>query len=232
MATPLVHPNGDVHRTGDRLNWLRAAVLGANDGIVSTAGLVVGVAGATADSRVLFITGLAGLVAGSLSMAAGEYVSVSSQRDAERQLIRDERRHLAEMPDFERRELVEMLQERGISEPLAHQVADQLDEEATLQVHSELEFGLTPGEEVNPWSAAIASMIAFALGAVLPLLAIVLSPESSRVAITAVSVLVALAVTGYSSARLSDAPPGVAVVRNCLGGALAMALTYAVGSAL
>ena len=94
MATPLVHPNGDVHRTGDRLNWLRAAVLGANDGIVSTAGLVVGVAGATADSRVLFITGLAGLVAGSLSMAAGEYVSVSSQRDAERQLIRDERRHL------------------------------------------------------------------------------------------------------------------------------------------
>lgn len=232
MATAKVHPNGDVHHTGDRLNWLRAAVLGANDGIVSTAGLVVGVAGATSDSRVLLITGLAGLVAGSLSMAAGEYVSVSSQRDAERQLVRDERRHLAEMPEFERRELVEMLTDRGISTSTAEQVADELDEESQLVLHSELEFGVSPGEEVNPWSAALASMVSFALGALLPLLAMVLTPETARLGVTVVSVLVALAVTGWVSARLSDAPPARAVLRNCLGGALAMGLTFAVGSAV
>ncbi|SNC62139.1 Predicted Fe2+/Mn2+ transporter, VIT1/CCC1 family [Kytococcus aerolatus] len=231
MTAPIVHPNGEVHAaTGDRLNWLRAGVLGANDGIVSTAGLVVGVAGATTDSRVLLMTGLAGLVSGALSMAAGEYVSVSTQRDAERQLLRDEERHLEEMPEFELAELTKMYRERGVSPELADQVARELTEHDALAAHAEMEFGFTPGEETNPWSAALASLVAFALGALLPLLAIVLTPAEIRVPVTAVSVLLALAVTGASSARLSGSPVGPAVLRNCAGGALAMSLTYGVGS--
>ncbi|WP_462417102.1 VIT1/CCC1 transporter family protein [Kytococcus sp. Marseille-QA3725] len=230
MRSPIVHPNGEVHQAGDRLNWLRAGVLGANDGIVSTAGIVVGVAGATSDSRVLLLTGVAGLVAGSLSMAAGEYVSVSTQRDAERQLLADERRHLDEMPEFELAELTAMYRDRGVSPEVAEQVARELTEHDDLAAHSEMEFGFAPGDETNPWEAAFASLVAFALGALLPLLAMVLTPAGSRLAVTVVSVLLALAGTGALSAHLSDARKGRAVARNVLGGAIAMGLTFAVGS--
>ncbi|MCD7437963.1 VIT family protein [Streptomyces lincolnensis] len=217
---------------GVRLNWLRAAVLGANDGIVSTAGLVVGVAGATADRSVLLTAGLAGLLAGSLSMAAGEYVSVSTQRDSERAALALERRELREQPAAELAELTELLEQRGLTREVAREAAVQLTERDALRAHARVELGIDPDELTNPWHAAWASFLAFTVGALLPLLAIVLPPSSGRVPVTVVCVLAALALTGWSSARLGAATPGRAVLRNVAGGALAMAVTYGAGSLL
>ncbi|MGI5407329.1 VIT1/CCC1 transporter family protein [Streptomyces chartreusis] len=217
---------------GERLNWLRAAVLGANDGIVSTAGLVVGVAGATDDRSALLTAGLAGLLAGSMSMAAGEYVSVSTQRDSEKAALAQEKRELREQPEAELEELTELLERRGLSRDVAREAAVQLTERDALKAHARVELGIDPDRLTNPWHAAWASFLAFTAGALLPLLAMVLPPAEWRVTVTVVSVLAALALTGWSSARLGAAALGRAMLRNVAGGALAMAVTYAAGSLL
>ncbi|MGW9172500.1 VIT1/CCC1 transporter family protein [Streptomyces decoyicus] len=226
--------HGEAHGggLGSRLNWLRAAVLGANDGIVSTAGLVVGVAGATDSRSALLTAGLAGLLAGSMSMAAGEYVSVSTQRDSEKAALAQEKRELATEPQAELIELTELLAGKGLNEHLAREVAEELTAHDALRAHAEVELGIDPDELTNPWHAAGASFLAFTAGALLPLLAIVLPPAAHRLWITVVAVLAALALCGWSSARTGSAPVGRAVLRNVGGGALAMGVTYAAGSAL
>ncbi|MEV0096375.1 VIT family protein [Streptomyces sp. NPDC050738] len=217
---------------GARLNWLRAAVLGANDGIVSTAGLVVGVAGATDSRGALLTAGLSGLLAGSMSMAAGEYVSVSTQRDSEKAALAQERRELRETPDAELDELTGLLEGKGLSADLAREAAVQLTERDALRAHAEVELGIDPDDLTNPWHAAGASFLAFTVGALLPLLAIVLPPASVRLYVTVLSVLVALALAGWGSARMGAAPVRPAILRNVCGGALAMAVTYAAGALL
>ncbi|MBS43600.1 MAG: hypothetical protein CMH83_10655 [Nocardioides sp.] len=217
---------------GNRLNWLRAGVLGANDGIVSTAGIVVGVAGATTDRTAILVAGVAGLVAGAMSMAAGEYVSVSTQRDSELALLDKERRELEEEPEDELAELAGLYVRKGLDEDLARQVAVQLTEHDALGAHAEAELGIDPDDITSAWNAAWASMVSFTLGALLPLLTITLVVAQARVGVTFVAVALALALTGWTSARLGYGPPGRAVARNVLGGCFAMAVTYGVGSLL
>ncbi|MDQ2849526.1 MAG: VIT family protein [Actinomycetota bacterium] len=224
------HPD-EPHVAGmaGRLNWLRAGVLGANDGIVSVAGIVVGVAGATSGRSPIAIAGLAGLVAGALSMAAGEYVSVSTQRDSERALLEKERIELRDMPAEELEELTAIYQGKGLPRPLAEQVALHLTEHDALGAHAEAELGIDPNELTNPWHAAYASLVAFTVGAMLPLLAILLPGDSWRVPVTFIAVAIALAFTGGISAGLGDAPRRPAILRNVAGGAAAMLVTYIVG---
>lgn len=226
--------HGETHggALSERLNWLRAAVLGANDGVVSTAGLVVGVAGATDERAALLTAGLAGLLAGSMSMAAGEYVSVSTQRDSEKAALAQEKRELRERPEAELAELAELLERRGLSREVATEAAVQLTERDALKAHARVELGIDPDRLTNPWHAAWASFLAFTAGALLPLLAMVLPPAGWRLAVTVASVLAALALTGWSSARLGAAAPPRAVLRNMAGGALAMGVTYAAGTLL
>ena len=225
------HP-GEPHSsaTGDRLNALRAAVLGANDGIVSTAGLVMGVAAATTDRHTILVAGLAGLVAGALSMAVGEYVSVSTQRDSERALIAKETRELAEEPDEELGELADLYRRKGLSERLAREVAVELTEYDALRSHLDIELGIDPDRLTNPWHAAWASMVSFTLGALLPLATILVFAADLRAVVTLVAVTVALAATGYTSARIGGSPARPAVLRVVGGGVLAMAVTYAIGT--
>jgi vacuolar iron transporter family protein len=213
-----------------RLNWLRAGVLGANDGIVSTAGLVVGVAGATTDTGPLVVAGVAGIVAGALSMAGGEYVSVSTQRDSERAMLAKEARELAEVPEQELAELAGFYRAKGLSEPTAQRVAEELTAHDALAAHAEVELGIDRESLVNPWHAAWASMVAFTLGALLPFLAIVLPPPGWRVPVTVVAVVAALALTATVSARLGSAPVRPAVLRVVGVGVLAMALTFTIGT--
>jgi VIT1/CCC1 family predicted Fe2+/Mn2+ transporter len=215
-----------------RLNWLRAGVLGANDGIISIAGLVVGVAAATSDATAILIAGVAALVAGAVSMALGEYVSVSSQRDTERAMIAEELRELAEDPEGELLQLAGIYEEQGLSPETAHRVAVELSEKDALAAHVTAELGLDPHERTNPWHAALASAVAFVVGAALPLVAVVLAPAPSRIPVTFVGVVVALALTGSISARLGRARRLRAVVRLIVGGALAMGVTWAIGSLL
>ena len=231
MTEP-THDEAHAGALGQRLNWLRAAVLGANDGIVSTAGLVVGVAGATDDRSALLTAGLAGLLAGSMSMAAGEYVSVSTQRDSEMAALALERRELREQPEAELEELTELLQQRGMSREVAREAAEQLTERDALRAHARVELGIDPDELTNPWHAAWARFLSFTVGALLPLLAIVLPPPGWRLGVTVVSLLAALALTGWSSARLGAADPRPAILRNVVGGARAMGVTYAAGALL
>jgi VIT1/CCC1 family predicted Fe2+/Mn2+ transporter len=231
-VTEPTHEEAHAGTLGSRLNWLRAAVLGANDGIVSTAGLVVGVAGATDDRSALLTAGLAGLLAGSMSMAAGEYVSVSTQLDSEKAALAQERRELQEQPEAELEELTELLQERGLSRDVAREAAVQLTERDALKAHARVELGIDPDDLTNPLHAAWASFLSFTVGALLPLLAIVLPPSGWRLLVTVVSVLASLVVTGWVSARLGSAEAGRAVLRNVGGGALAMAVTYAAGTLL
>jgi vacuolar iron transporter family protein len=216
----------------NRLNWLRAGVLGANDGIVSTAGLVMGVAGATSDRTTILIAGIAGLAAGALSMGAGEYVSVSTQRDAEDALLAKERAELHEEPEEELAELAGLYVDKGLSEELALQVAEELTAHDALAAHAETELGIDPDDLTNPWHAAWASMLAFTLGALLPLLTITLTPASIRIWATVVAVGAALALTGWVSARLGYGAARRAVARNVGGGVLAMAVTYGIGALL
>ncbi|MFJ3583668.1 VIT family protein [Streptomyces sp. NPDC090127] len=232
MTDTSTHDEAHGGGLGARLNWLRAAVLGANDGIVSTAGLVVGVAGATESRSALLTAGLAGLLAGSMSMAAGEYVSVSTQRDSEKAALAQERRELREDPEAELVELTELLSARGLTPDVAREAAEQLTARDALRAHARVELGIDPDALTNPWHAAAASFLAFTAGALLPLLAIVLPPTSTRLWITVASVLTALTLTGWSSARLGAAPPTRAILRTVSGGALAMAVTYGAGSLL
>ncbi|WP_433662095.1 VIT1/CCC1 transporter family protein [Nocardia sp. CA-128927] len=224
------HPH-EPHGEGlaSKLNWLRAGVLGANDGIVSTAGLVVGVAAATTDTSTIFTAGIAGLSAGAISMAVGEYVSVSTQRDSERALLAKEQRELRDEPDFELAELAGIYEGKGLSPATARKVAEELTAHDAFTAHAEAELGLNPNELTNPWQAAFSSAVSFTLGALLPLLAILLPPVSVRIPITFAAVLVALAVTGSVSARLGGSERGRAVLRVVIGGALAMAVTYGIG---
>lgn len=215
-----------------RLNWLRAGVLGANDGIVSTAGLVVGVAGATADRGPVLVAGLAGLVAGALSMAGGEYVSVSTQSDTERAALDLERWELEHLPRHELEELTSIYRDKGLPPDLARQVAAELTAHDALRAHAEAELGIDPSERTSPWSAAWSSLVSFTVGALLPLLAIVLPPVSWRVPVTVVAVTAALVVTGVVSSRLGRAPARPAVVRNVGVGLLAMGVTWLVGWAV
>lgn len=234
MSSDIGPHAGEPHHVGiaGRLNLLRAGVLGANDGIVSTAGIVVGVAGATTDRSAIVVAGVAGLVAGAMSMAAGEYVSVSTQRDSERALLDTERRELRDEPEEELAELAGIYASKGLDAELALEVARQLTARDGLAAHAEAELGIDPDELTSAWGAAWASMLSFTLGALLPLLTISLVAASARVPVTFVAVAVALALTGYVSARLGQAPPGRAVARNTAGGLFAMLVTFAVGSLL
>ncbi|NDK73017.1 VIT family protein [Rhodococcus qingshengii] len=231
MADPVsggheAEPHGDV---GGRLNWLRAGVLGANDGIVSVAGLVVGVAAATAERGPVLTAGAAGLVAGAVSMALGEYVSVSTQRDTERSLLDKERRELDEEPEQELAELVAMYEDKGLSPKTARIVAEELTAQDPFSAHVDIELGIDPDALTSPWQAALSSAIAFVTGALLPLLAIVLLPAPIRIAVTFAVVVVALAATGTISAWLGGAPRRPAVTRIVTGGAIAMIITYGIG---
>jgi VIT1/CCC1 family predicted Fe2+/Mn2+ transporter len=223
------HHEGGIH---NRLNWLRAGVLGANDGIVSTAGIVVGVAGASSDRTTILVAGVAGLVAGALSMATAEYVSVSGQRDSESALLRKEAAELRDDPDDELAELAGIYADKGLDDDLAMKVAVQLTAHDALGAHAEAELGIDPDDLTNPWDAALASLVSFSLGALLPLVTILVMSSQLRVAVTFAAVTLALAGTGYLSARLGEAPVRRAVVRNVLGGAVAMAVTFGVGSLL
>jgi vacuolar iron transporter family protein len=214
----------------ERLNWLRAGVLGANDGIVSTAGIVIGVAGATNQTRTIVTAGIAGLAAGAMSMAVGEYVSVSSQRDSERALLAKERRELRETPEEELAELAGLYAAKGLTAEVAQLVAEQLTAADALAAHAEVELGINPDELAHPGHAASASFVSFVVGAVLPLLTIAFLPIRVRVALTVVAVALSLTLTGLLSARLGHAHWLRPVLRNVLGGALAMALTYGVGT--
>lgn len=212
-----------------RSNWLRAAVLGANDGIVSTSSLVLGVAGSGASRTAIVTAGLAGLVGGALSMAAGEYVSVSSQRDTEEADIRVERRELREDPEGELRELAAIYEDRGLEPALAVEVARALTERDAVGAHVREELGLEDDRRARPVQAAGSSAAAFASGALLPLLA-ALAGGGPRTAVIVVVTLAALAALGVLGARLGGAPPGRAAARVVIWGAVAMAVTYAIGA--
>jgi VIT1/CCC1 family predicted Fe2+/Mn2+ transporter len=225
---------GEAHGGGiaARLNWLRAGVLGANDGIVSVAAIVVGVAGATSSVAPILTAGAAGLVGGAISMALGEYVSVSSQRDTQRALIAKERRELSTLPDEELAELADLYRAKGLSTATAAQVAAELTAHDALAAHLEAELGIVEADVVSPWQAAGASALAFTIGAVLPLLAILLPPEPARVPVTFAAVLAALALTGALSARIGGSPWLRPTVRVVVGGAIALAATFLIGTLL
>jgi VIT1/CCC1 family predicted Fe2+/Mn2+ transporter len=218
---------GQLHQ---KLNWLRAGVLGANDGIVSTAGLVVGVAGATANTGLILLTGLAGLVAGSLSMAGGEFTSVSAQRDTERAALKLEQYELETMPDEELAELEGLYRQRGLSDETAKRVAQELTDHDALAAHAEIELGISSTQHTSPWAAAIASLLAFALGSVLPLLAIVLPPVPARIPVTFVAVVVALIITGWVAAHLGKSSLLRSILRNVIVSVVTMGVTLAIGS--
>jgi VIT1/CCC1 family predicted Fe2+/Mn2+ transporter len=224
------HP-GETHQAdlGGRLNWLRAGVLGANDGLTSTAGVVVGVAGATSTLSTIITAGVAALVAGALSMAGGEYVSVSTQRDTEMAALALESWELANLPAQEEDELANLYRERGLSEELARQVARELTAGDALHAHAEAELRVNPDELTNPWQAAGASFVSFAIGGLIPMLAILVPVEGWRVVLCVVAVIVGLALTGYLSARLGAAPARPAIIRNVTVGSLTMAITFGVG---
>ncbi|WP_010202779.1 VIT1/CCC1 transporter family protein [Salinibacterium sp. PAMC 21357] len=215
-----------------RLNWLRAGVLGANDGIVSVAAIVVGVAGATSAIAPILTAGIAGLVGGAISMALGEYVSVSSQSDSQRALIEKERRELAEMPEEELAELTAIYQAKGISAATAKLVAEELTEHDALAAHLEAELGITEDAVVSPWQAAGASALAFTIGGVLPFAAILLAPEPVRVLATFAAVLTALIITGTLSARVGGNSWVRPTLRIVIGGAIALATTFLIGTLL
>jgi VIT1/CCC1 family predicted Fe2+/Mn2+ transporter len=222
------HGNDIAHR----LNWLRAGVLGANDGIVSVAAIVVGVAGATAETGPILTAGAAGLVGGAISMALGEYVSVSSQSDSQKALIEKERRELEEEPEEELAELAAIYQSKGLSQDTAQAVARELTEHDALSAHLSAELNIDQEDIVSPWHAAFASAIAFVAGAILPMLAILLPPENIRVPLTFAAVLVALAVTGSVGAWIGGSSKSRAAVRVVIGGAVALAATFAIGNLL
>ena len=217
------------HRT-ERIGWLRAAVLGANDGIVSTASLVVGVAAAHASRSEVLVAGVAGLVAGAMSMAAGEYVSVSSQADTEKADLVRERKELDIDEPFERRELASIYVRRGLDPLLAKQVAEQLMAQDALAAHARDELGISESLTARPVQAAFASAGTFALGAAMPLIAVLLTPEPRLVLVVSGFSLVFLAGLGVLAARAGGAPVMKSAIRVTFWGALAMALTAAVGA--
>lgn len=224
-----VRRHRETHRN-DRVGWLRAAVLGANDGILSTAGLMIGVASAHDVLAEVLVAGVAGLVAGALSMAAGEYVSVSSQSDSEDAARELEKRELAEDVHGERNELVGIYVGRGLDRPLAEQVADQLMAHDALGAHLRDELGLTDQQRPRPLQAALASAVSFAVGSLLPLVAALLAPKTHLSIVVAIASLISLTVLGAIAARAGGAPILKGAMRVLFWGAIAMALAAFVGS--
>jgi VIT1/CCC1 family predicted Fe2+/Mn2+ transporter len=225
-STTTADPGTKIH---GKLNWLRAGVLGANDGIMSIAGIVMGVAGANASSHALLIAGSAGLVAGALSMAGGEYVSVSSQKDTELAALETGRQALVDNPEEELDDLTEIFRSKGLDPDLSRRVAIDLTHHDALGALAELKLGIDAEQRTSPWHAAWASMAAFTVGAMIPLLAMVLSPVSVRIQVTVVAVTLALILTGVTSARLGGGSPLRPMLRNVIVGTLAMVVTYFVG---
>lgn len=212
-----------------RVGWLRAAVLGANDGIVSTASLIIGVAAADTSVNEILLAGLAGLVAGAMSMAAGEYVSVSSQADTENADLELERKSLAENEAYEKEELTKIYQQRGLKQDLARQVAEQLMKQDALGAHARDELGITDSGRARPIQAALSSAATFTIGALLPLLVAWSAPRERIIDFVAISSLFCLATLGALSAHAGGAPKWRAVIRVSFWGALAMILTDLVG---
>jgi VIT1/CCC1 family predicted Fe2+/Mn2+ transporter len=212
-----------------KLNWLRAGVLGANDGIVSTAGLVMGVAGATTESSAILIAGVAGLVAGSISMAGGEYTSVSAQKDSEKAALAKERKELKEDPVGELRELAWFYEQKGLSLELATKVATELTARDALKAHAEAELGIDSEQHASPGQAALASFIAFAAGSLLPLLAVTGPWTEYRIPVTVIAVVASLAITGYVGAKIGGARSTSAIIRNVVVSLLTMGVTYGIG---
>lgn len=215
-----------------KLNWLRASVLGANDGIISMAALLVGVAGASVSSHVLLVTGIAGLLAGAFSMAAGEYVSVSSQRDTEKALLEKERYELEHFKDSEFAELVSIYEKKGLQPGTAQQVARELTDHDVFQAHVDAELGIDPENLTSAPQAAFASAVSYTVGSIIPIVAILLPSASMRIPVTFMAVLVALIITGILSAKVSGAPVLSTVARVVIGGAVAMVVTYGIGKLL
>ena len=227
----MTKPHNEPHNKemAKRSNWLRAAVLGANDGIVSTAGLVVGVAGAT-DSKIIILTaGLAGIVSGALSMAAGEYVSVSTQRDIEKTLLHKEREELRLYPEQELEELALIYQSKGLKKSTALIVAKELTEKDAFAAHVDVELNIDPDNLTNPWSAAFASATSFFAGALIPVAIIMLPLGKLSIPVTFVSVVFALILTGALSGRASGAVIKKSIIRVVAGGLIAMVVTFAIG---
>lgn len=228
-AAPHVEEHG-AEGLASRLNWLRAGVLGANDGIVSVAAVVVGVAGATSEVGPIAVAGAAALLGGAVSMALGEYVSVSSQRDAQHALIAKESEELATMPEEELEELTLLYEAKGLTRPTAEAVARELTDKDALAAHLETELRIDADDIPSPWVAAGASAVAFLVGAALPFLMAVLLPASVRVPAVFFAVLIALGLTGGWGAALGKAPAGRAAARTVIGGAAALGATFAVGT--
>ncbi|CAB4531071.1 unannotated protein [freshwater metagenome] len=213
-----------------RLNWLRAGVLGANDGIVSISALVVGVAAATSNMAAILIAGVAGLAAGAISMGLGEYVSVSSQRDSERALIDKEKRELIEQPEVELAELQTIYEHKGLSPVTAKQVAKELTAHDPIRAHLEAELNILEAHIVNPWHAAFSSTGSFLVGALLPFLTVLFAAEQFRIPATIVASIIALAGTGAAGAYLGGSSMMKSVIRVVIGGSAALAVTFAIGS--
>ena len=229
MESTHPEPKSHTNTSSSKLNSLRAAILGANDGIVSVAGIVVGVAGATSSKSAIFTAGVAGLAAGALSMAAGEYVSVSSQRDTERVMLDKEKIELRDYPKEELQELQELYEAKGLAKNTAKIVAKELTAHDVFAAHADAELGIDPNDLTNPWQAAISSALSFLAGAFIPLLAILIFPAHIRIPLTFISVLLALTLTGLLSAKASEANKLKATIRVVSGGALAMLVTYSIG---
>jgi vacuolar iron transporter family protein len=224
-----LHSHPETHLV-ERIGWLRAAVLGANDGIVSTASLIVGVAAASANSSEVLLAGVAGLVAGAMSMAAGEYVSVSSQSDTEAADLAKERQELLTQPEFERQELADIYVKRGLDADLALKVADQLMAKDALGAHARDELGISEVTAANPVQAALTSAATFSVGAALPLLMVLITPATRLVPVVAVAALIFLAVLGAVGAKAGGANVARATLRVTFWGAFAMALTAVIGA--
>jgi len=226
-AAAMPEPHDDA--TNSKLNWLRAAVLGSNDGIVSVASIVVGVAGAITDARPILIAGVAGLIAGALSMAMGEYVSVSSQRDTEQALLAKERYELEHDAENELKELASLYEKKGLTKETAEVVAKELTAHDAFAAHVDAELNIDPNDLTNPWQAALASALSFLAGGVIPLIAIVLPSPDTRIPVTFAAVLVALLITGLLSAWASGSTLLKPTARVVIGGVLAMLVTYGIG---
>jgi VIT1/CCC1 family predicted Fe2+/Mn2+ transporter len=227
--TTMPHEPHHASENQSRQNWLRASVLGANDGIVSIAGLVLGVAGATNSQSAIFTAGLAGIIAGAISMAAGEYVSVSSQSDSEKALLKKERQEIHNNPEQELVELAATYEKKGLEKTTAMIVAKELTAHDAFAAHVDAELRIDPQNLTNPWHAALASAVSFVCGAAIPLVAILTPPGHLQVPVTFVSVIFALVVTGVISGKVSSASVFRATLRVVGGGALAMAVTYGIG---
>lgn len=211
-----------------KLNWLRAGVLGANDGIMSTSGLILGVAGATKDGAQILVAGVAAVVAGSISMAGGEYTSVSAQKDSEKAALAVERKELRDNPEAELRELQWFYEQKGLSSEVAKKVAIELTSRDALKAHAEAELGIDSDHHVSPTQAALSSFVAFAAGGLLPLFAS-MGDADLRIYLVIGSVIAALTITGFVGAKIGGAKPGRGIARNLLVSLLTMGVTYAIG---